>query len=103
MDSKELGFPDRRRYPRYGVSYLTIIRSGDKSLTATTTDISEGGIGITLSCQFTPGEILDLQIKCSASDPERKDMNIKGEVIWCKDIGGGIYRAGIEILEISEE
>ena len=102
MEGKDNNIKERRKEPRYDVSFLVDIYLKDQTISANAINISERGIGITLPCQLSLGEIFDLKVRCSLEDPEKPDMDIKAEVIWCIKIGGGLFRAGLEIVDIHE-
>jgi len=95
-------FQERRRYPRYEVNYdVEIIFSG-KKIFASTNDMSENGIGLLLPKSLIEGEIVNFKVK-SRDDTERLIMQGEAKVVWCQYIDElGLYRAGLEILNISE-
>ena len=102
MDSKDSHFKERRKHPRFDVSYIVVSFLKEQTISATAINISERGIGLTLPYNLTLGDELKIMIKYSLDDPDKKDVDAKAEVIWCKPIGGGLYRDGLELIEINE-
>ena len=62
------------------------------------TDVSSGGIGITVDQRMAKGDVLQLELKVPGDDIP---MFVRGEVAWVeKDAKIGRYKAGIVLTRI---
>ena len=107
-DNQDDNFVERRRFPRYAVHYLAKVYLKDEMLFGTVINISEGGVGIMLPNIIPAGTVLTLGIRSilpeEAKEEAIKEINLKARIIWIKEeIIDGMYRGGLEIIDISEE
>jgi DNA-binding response OmpR family regulator len=87
---------ERRRYFRQPVKMLVNIVLGDKSVRATSTNISESGIALMLRDALPKGAKPRLQFTL----PETKyNLDLDAEVVWA-DVKG---RAGVRFHDVSKE
>jgi DNA-binding response OmpR family regulator len=87
---------ERRRYFRQPVKMLVNILLGDKSVRATSTNISESGIALMLRDALPKGAKPRLQFTL----PETKyNLDLDAEVVWA-DVKG---RAGVRFHDVSKE
>jgi DNA-binding response OmpR family regulator len=86
---------ERRRYFRCPVELpvrLSIARIGE--LTATTTNLSEGGIAIRVASQLQK----DITVGVSFTLPNKSSFELKGEIAWADGTG----HAGIRFVEVPQ-
>jgi c-di-GMP-binding flagellar brake protein YcgR len=94
---------ERRKYPRVEtdnrVSYICMDDNGNplKEGVGKAVNISQGGILIETPHSFEWQNILFLGI-----DIENKTNRIRGRVVYCNAADPGIFRTGIEFLEVNE-
>jgi len=94
---------ERRKHPRVEtdnrVSYVCMDDNGNpiKEGIGRAVNISEGGILIETHHEFEWQNILLLGI-----DIENKLNRIKGRVVYCNADDSGVFRTGIEFLEVNE-
>ena len=94
---------ERRKYPRVEtdnrVSYICMDDNGNplKEGVGKAINISQGGILIETPHSFEWQNTLFLGI-----DIENKTNRIKGRVVYCNATDSGIFRTGIEFLEVNE-
>lgn len=94
---------ERRKYPRIEtnnrVSYVCMDDNGNpiKEGVGRAVNISQGGILIEADHSFEWQNIILLGI-----DIENKMNRIKGRVVYCNATDSGVFRTGIEFLEVNE-
>ena len=105
QNNKDDNFVERRRFPRYDVRYIAKVFLNDKMLCGTIINISEGGVGILLPKRLSINSVLGLKIRNILSEDESKTIDLKARIVWMneKEIINGMYKAGLEIADISEE
>jgi c-di-GMP-binding flagellar brake protein YcgR len=95
---------ERRKHPRVEtnnrVSYVCTDDNGNpiKEGVGKAINISQGGILIETHQAFEWKNILLLGI-----DIENKFNRIKGQVVYCNPATSGVFRTGIEFLEVNEK
>jgi Tfp pilus assembly protein PilZ len=95
---------ERRKHPRVEtnnrVSYICIDDNGNpiKEGVGRAINISQGGILIETHHAFEWKNILLLGI-----DIENKLNRIKGQVVYCNSADSGVFRTGIEFLEVNDK
>jgi len=87
---------ERRRYFRHPVKMLVAMKLGDKTLRATSTNISESGIALMLREALPKGAQPRLQFTLPESDFR---FDLESEVVWA-DVKG---RAGLRFHEVSKQ
>lgn len=89
---------DRRRFPRIERSLITYFRrtasADDLPLAALATNISRGGLCISMDEQLSPGDRIELEIVLKDREPP---INLNGRVVRTSAEG-----VAIEFLAISE-
>ena len=109
QDNQDDDFVERRRFPRYDVTYLAKVYLNDEMLCGTVINISKGGVGILLPKIIPAGNVLALEIRSilpeEAKEEAIKEIKFKARIIWVKkeEIIDGMYRGGLDIIDISEE
>ena len=104
QDNTDNNIVERRQFPRYAVRYAAKVYLDDKMLCGTIIDISKGGIGILLPKKFDIGNILDIGIRNLLNEKAINDIRFKLKIVWINKVDiEGMYRAGLEIIEISED
>ncbi len=95
---------ERRKHPRVEtnnrVSYICVDDNGNtiKEGVGKAINISQGGLLIETQHAFEWKNILLLGI-----DIENKLNRIRGQVVYCNATDAGVFRTGIEFLEINEK
>ena len=95
---------ERRKYPRVKtnkrVSFILKDENGNriKEGTGRAINISQGGILIETSVPFEWQDILQMSINV-----EGGAATVSGKVIYCKTVGLGTFRSGIEFFKINEK
>ncbi|MFH1777273.1 MAG: PilZ domain-containing protein [Candidatus Omnitrophota bacterium] len=99
---------ERRKHPRV-LTVLAVKYKKEKEATpysCTSRDISLGGVGLTVSEAFTPGELVELEIELPR---QSSPLFLKGKIVWSfvnkrsKDTEKISYRVGVMFTEIPEE
>lgn len=86
---------DYRRHARYAVMKSAFLRTSDgRSLVATITDISEGGVGLLTKDELAFGEVVKFSLLLPTAE---KSIEVQARVLWRKQTG----LAGGEIVELS--
>jgi PilZ domain len=95
---------ERRKHPRVEtdnrVSYVRMDDNGNriKEGVGRAVNISQGGILIETHHAFEWDNILLLGI-----DIENKLNRVRGRVVYCNSTDSGVFRTGIEFLEVNEK
>ena len=97
-------FEERRKYPRYDVAYPAIVDLKTKKLEGMVINISELGLGVKFPQKLDLYDEIDIKIECIAGDKYIREIEVKAIVIWVEKEGqGGVFRAGLSIIDSSEE
>jgi hypothetical protein len=95
---------ERRKHPRVEtsnrVTFVCLDENGNpiKEGTGRAVNISQGGILIESNQSFEWENIILLGI-----DIEDHLTRIKGQVVYCNSVNSGVFRTGIQFLEINEK
>jgi len=74
-----------------------------KSFEAVATNISEGGLGLSIKKYYIPkGAGVEIAMNGAPLDLQ-KEMRFKAEVRYCNNIKFNTYRCGVKFIDISEE
>ena len=103
MDENKM--KERRRHPRYDVRYTAKVWYENESLCGTVINISKGGVGILLPRIMEKGSVLQIEIESILGGEEIKHIKCKAKIVWLKEkeFLPGMFRAGLEIVEISDQ
>ena len=87
-------FIDRRKLPRYEITVPT--RETDLgsqcTITSTTRDICEQGVGILSDEKLAVGATVQV---CLKIPDNQEEIFVRGKVVWAKEVKKNQYRAGI--------
>jgi c-di-GMP-binding flagellar brake protein YcgR len=87
----------RRRHPRID---LSVVVNCDKTYTAQSKDISEGGMCLVADERMESGRMLDLRFYLPNSSNE---LHAFGKVQWCRSSAHGGFEVGVSFWNIAEE
>jgi len=94
----------RRQHARFDVKLNAELTVGEEVFTATTRDISEGGIGLDLDRALPEGGELGISLFLVVDDVEderTQPLNVRGTVAWCAERDEGEWAAGIRFAEVA--
>jgi len=95
---------NRRKYKRINtknvISHVIVDKHGNKISQglSNTVDISKGGILLETSNPIEPGLVL-----LTAVDLDENLIDIKGELVYCRDTPTGMYHSGIKFVDTNEQ
>ncbi len=95
----------RRQFERVHVRMSAEIHLAAGTLTGTTRDLSEGGVGIELGRSLPEGEEVTLGLFLVVDDVEEERVPplwVKGRVAWTGELDDGRHMAGIRFEVITE-
>ena len=95
----------RRQHPRIDAKLSAEITIYDEVFTATTRDISEGGVGLDLDRPLDEGQTLSLNLFLVVDEVEDETaapLKVKGKVAWCAETEDGAWAAGVRFEDIAE-
>ena len=98
--------PQRRAHVRYEVKLAAEITLGDDVFTATTRDISEGGVGLDLDRALPEGQEIGLSLFLvvdEVEDERTQPLVVRGFVAWCAEREQGEWTAGVRFADIAAE
>jgi hypothetical protein len=90
---------EKRRYPRVNVTILIKFKSHseDKLREGESKDISEGGICIKSKTEYSPGDIVNLQLFLGDTL-----VCVEGRIVWKKHTRKGKFELGIEYIKVNK-
>jgi c-di-GMP-binding flagellar brake protein YcgR len=94
----------RRQHTRYDVKLSAEISLGEDVFTASTRDISEGGVGLDLDRGLPEGGELGINLFLVVDDVEDErtpTLKVRGFVAWCAERDEGEWAAGIRFAEVA--
>ncbi len=91
---------ERRKYRRIP-SNMVVTSYKIPDYRTITKDISFGGIRLSLSSPIPKGETVELTLEID-SKFGRRNLRLKGEVVWVKRVSPRKYEAGLKFVELSE-
>ncbi|MBI5478365.1 MAG: PilZ domain-containing protein [Deltaproteobacteria bacterium] len=94
----------RRQHARFDVKLSAELTVGDEVFTATTRDISEGGVGLDLDRSLPEGGELGINLFLVVDDVEDErtpTLKVRGFVAWCAERDEGEWAAGIRFAEVA--
>jgi c-di-GMP-binding flagellar brake protein YcgR len=99
-------FDRRRQFTRVPIRMSAEVHLDGEVFTATTRDLSEGGVGIELRESLPEGKEVTLGLYLVVDDVEDERapaLWVKGRVTWTAEIDNARYTAGIRFEVITEE
>ena len=103
-EKKPIEVVDRRNLKRLNVRYIGHVYLDEKILCSTVININEKGVGIMIPKIIPEEQVLDIRMECHIKNDEKKDIQLKTQLVWMSQKNeNGMYRAGLEITEISEK
>ena len=94
----------RRQHARFDVKLSAELTLGDDVFTATTRDISEGGVGLNLDRSLPEETELGINLFLVVDDVEderSQPLTVRGFVAWCAEHDEGEWAAGIRFAEVA--
>jgi c-di-GMP-binding flagellar brake protein YcgR len=94
----------RRQHARFDVKLSAELTLGDDVFTATTRDISEGGVGLDLDRSLPEETELGINLFLVVDDVEderSQPLKVRGFVAWCAERDEGEWAAGIRFAEVA--
>jgi hypothetical protein len=76
---------DARQTPRFTVRLSAEVTHGGRSFTATTRDLSQGGVGLDAHQMVPEGELLQVTLFLvvdDVEDPSQPQLDVRGQVMW---------------------
>jgi c-di-GMP-binding flagellar brake protein YcgR len=99
--------PNRRRqFVRVAIRMSAEVHAGEETFTASTRDLSEGGVGLDLPCAVSEGAELTLGLFLVIDDVEEERMEplwVKGRVAWAGESDDGRHVAGARFEVITDQ
>ncbi|HEY3357306.1 MAG TPA: PilZ domain-containing protein [Polyangia bacterium] len=95
----------RRQHARIDVKLSAEITLGEEIFTATTRDISEGGVGLNLDRPLPEATALSLNLFLvvdEVEDERSAPLKVRGKVAWCAESDEGEWAAGIRFEDIAQ-
>jgi c-di-GMP-binding flagellar brake protein YcgR len=96
----------RRQFQRTQIRMSTEVHLAGATLTATTRDLSEGGVGIELSRALPEGAEVTLGLFLVVDDVEEERVPplwVKGRVVWAGEVDDGRHAAGVRFEVITDQ
>ncbi len=98
---------NRRSTLRLSHSLSLEVFTGDDVLSAMATNLSSGGVGVTMNRPVTAGVVVGMSlflVQEGIEDETSPTLNLKGKVIWCKEREAGSgFTAGIRFLPLTKD
>ncbi len=94
----------RRQHARFDVKLSAELTLGDEVFTATTRDISEGGVGLDLDRSLPEETELGISLFLVVDDVEderSQPLLVRGFVAWCAERDEGEWSAGIRFADVA--
>jgi hypothetical protein len=105
QDRNRQSQPTRRQHQRVDVRMSAEVRTARSVFTATTRDVSEGGVG--LSCDYPLDEgsevVLGLFLVLDDVESDTPPLWVKARVAWAAETDEHRYNAGVRFEVITEE
>jgi c-di-GMP-binding flagellar brake protein YcgR len=95
----------RREHQRLPIRMSAEVHTDDGAVTATTRDLSEGGVGIELGQTLTEGSSITLGFFLVVDDVEEErapPLWVRGRVVWSGALDDGRAAAGIRFEVITD-
>jgi c-di-GMP-binding flagellar brake protein YcgR len=90
----------QRAHPRYATSLSVDVYAGDDVLPALATNLSLGGLGMSLKSEMAANTHVGLSlflVEDGIEDERTAPLNLRGRVVWCTaSPRGGGYMAGVQ-------
>jgi Tfp pilus assembly protein PilZ len=94
---------DNRKHPRFSVQIEAKVALGDKTHSATTKDMSHGGICLLLQQNIASGTKIQLSLSLVlGTNAFSESLELPGRVIWCTPMGS-TYQLGVVFIEMTPE
>lgn len=92
--------PDARRHPRFAVQIDAQVSLGEQTFTATTKDMSRGGICLFCPQKIEPGSNIDMSLSLVlGSDAFSESIRLSARVVWCTPVDDN-YQVGAAFVEM---
>jgi c-di-GMP-binding flagellar brake protein YcgR len=98
------GGAQRRQHARIDAKLSAEITLGEEIFTATTRDISEGGVGLDLDRPLPENTALVINLFLvidEVEDETAAPLKVRGKVAWCAERDEGEWSAGIRFEDIA--
>ena len=105
MPRRPTAYTRQRQFQRTPIRMSAEIRLGEAVVTATTRDLSEGGVGLELARPLPEGSevTLGLFLVVDGVEEERvPPLWVKGRVAWCGETDAGRHTAGVRFEVITD-
>lgn len=97
--------PTRRQHPRVDMRMSAEVRTARSVFTATTRDVSEGGVG--LSCDYPLEEgtevVLGLFLVLDDVETDTPPLWVKARIAWTAETDDNRYNAGVRFEVITDD
>jgi hypothetical protein len=94
---------DHRKHPRFTVQIDAKVFIGGKSITATTKDMSHGGICLVCTEKVPQGSTLKLSLSLVlGTNAFSESLDLNGRVVWCTPLGQH-FQIGIVFVGMTPE
>jgi len=105
QDRNRQSQPTRRQHQRVDIRMSAEVRTARSVFTATTRDVSEGGVG--LSCDYPLDEgsevVVGLFLVLDDVETDTPPLWVKARVAWAAETDDRRYNAGVRFEVITEE
>lgn len=94
---------DQRQFKRYSIEIKGEVFTGKEMLSASTKNLSEGGICLIVSKPLNEGDSVGVSLfltEDGIEDPERAPLNLEGKVIWCAEQDQGDFAIGARFVNV---
>jgi len=105
MPRRPTAYTKQRQFQRTPIRMSAEIHLGEAVVTATTRDLSEGGVGLELGRSLPEGSqvTLGLFLVVDGVEEERvPPLWVKGRVAWCGETDAGRHTAGVRFEVITD-
>jgi c-di-GMP-binding flagellar brake protein YcgR len=96
----------QRAHPRTKVAVSAEIDTFSDRFTATTRDLSLGGVGLDVDRPLTEGAAISLSLFLVVDDIEDETaqaMTVRARVAWCAEADDGAYNVGVRFENLLEQ
>lgn len=102
---RPVAYTQQRQFQRIPIQMSAEVHLGETVVTATTRDLSEGGVGIELGRTLPEGSEVTLGFFLVVDGVEEERVPplwVKGRVAWSGETDGGRYAAGVRFEVITD-
>ncbi len=97
---------NRREHDRIDTTLALEIFNGEQVVLAVSMNLSVGGVGVNMDSPLPSGRPVELSlflVEDGIEDERTPPLGMKGEVVWCKNLQGKQYTAGIRFVGMTQE